>query len=107
MRRLYRSRRDALVDALQRHLGDDIVIHGSSAGIHLSFRFVDPRLVDTEIAAAAMARGVVARALSAHASGLRKNGWNGLILGYAQVDVAHMDAAVKTLAAVIAAAGRD
>jgi GntR family transcriptional regulator/MocR family aminotransferase len=104
MRRLYRSRRDALVDALQRHLGDDIVIHGSSAGIHLSFRFVDPRLVDTEIAAAAMARGVIARALSAHASGLRKNGWNGLILGYAQVDVAHVDAAVKTLAAVIAAA---
>jgi GntR family transcriptional regulator/MocR family aminotransferase len=102
MRRLYRSRRDVLVEALQRHAGAAITVHGSSAGIHLSLQFLDPGLVDAEVAAAALERGIVVRALSAHTTGLRQHGWNGLLLGYSQVDGAEMDAHVKALARLIA-----
>jgi GntR family transcriptional regulator/MocR family aminotransferase len=98
MRRLYRSRRDALVAALERHAGDLVTVHGSSAGIHLSLQFLDSTLADTAVAAAALEQGVVARALTAHATGLRQHGWNGLQLGYAQVDGADMDGLVKRLA---------
>jgi GntR family transcriptional regulator/MocR family aminotransferase len=102
MRRLYRSRRDVLVEALQRHAGAAITVHGSSAGIHLSLQFLAPGLVDAEVAAAALERGIVVRALSAHTTGLRQHGWNGLLLGYSQVDGAEMDAHVKALARLIA-----
>jgi GntR family transcriptional regulator/MocR family aminotransferase len=101
MRRLYRSRRDLLVEALQRHAGDLVSVHGSTAGIHLSLQFLDPALVDTHVSAAALEKGIVARALTAHTTGLREHGWNGLQLGYSQVDGADMDARVRLLAQVI------
>jgi GntR family transcriptional regulator/MocR family aminotransferase len=101
MRRLYRGRRDLLVEALQRHAGDAITVHGSSAGIHLSLQFLDRALVDTHVAAAALEQGVVARALTAHTTGLRQHGWNGLLLGYSQVDGADIDPLVKSLAQLI------
>jgi GntR family transcriptional regulator/MocR family aminotransferase len=68
----------------------------------LSLQFLDPGLVDAEVAAAALERGIVVRALSAHTTGLRQHGWNGLLLGYSQVDGAEMDAHVKALARLIA-----
>jgi GntR family transcriptional regulator/MocR family aminotransferase len=100
MRRLYRERRDALVAALERHFGAIATVHGGSAGMHLALQFNDASLDDTEIAAQALERGIVARALSAHATGARANGWNGLLLGYAQVPAAGVDALVKQLAAL-------
>ena len=106
MRRLYLARRDVLLAALERHAGDAVSVHGSSAGIHLSLRFTDPALVDVDVAAAALAQGVVARALSAHGTGLRQHGWNGLLLGYSQVDEADIEEKVKTLAQVMRATRR-
>lgn len=103
MRRLYRSRRDLLIDALHRHMGDAIAVHGHSAGIHLSLQFNDPALSDVHIADAALEHGIVARALSAHTTSLRQHGWNGLLLGYSQVDGADMDALVEKLARLIPA----
>ncbi|MFL6710333.1 MAG: PLP-dependent aminotransferase family protein [Massilia sp.] len=101
MRRLYRGRRDALLAALQPILGPAISLHGASAGIHLSLRFHDAALVDSRIAAAALERGVVARALSRHAIGLSPQGWNGLLLGYSQVEAARMAAPVAVLAELL------
>ena len=103
MRRLYRSRRDALVVALARHAGDVVSVHGSSAGIHLSLRLLNQELEDTRVAEALLADGIVARALSAQATGLRQHGWNGLLLGYSQVDGAAMDGLMVKLARTIRA----
>lgn len=102
MRRLYLGRRDALLDAVHRQMADAVSVFGSSAGIHLSLQFHDPTLVDTQIAAAALEQGVVARALTAHATALRPHGWNGLLLGYSQVDSADMHEKIRTLARVVA-----
>ncbi|SHG64826.1 PLP-dependent aminotransferase family protein [Massilia sp. CF038] len=102
MRRLYRQRRDALVDALQMQMGDLGSVHGGSAGMHLAFRLHDATLDDKRLSAQAQAAGIVAPALSAHAIGTRVNGWNGFLLGYAQVPVTQMATLVKSLAAACA-----
>lgn len=100
MRRLYRQRRDALVAALDKHLGSAAHIHGGSAGMHLSLRFDDQRLDDAAVSTAAREHGIVAHALSAHAVP-GGGGWRGLMLGYAQVPAEQMDDLGKSLAALI------
>jgi GntR family transcriptional regulator/MocR family aminotransferase len=100
MRRLYRQRRDALVDALERHLGDRVVVEGASAGMHLALRLPSDGPADVEIARRARTQGVFVNALSAHAvpGGAP---CNGLLLGYAQVPAERMDALVGRLAGAI------
>jgi GntR family transcriptional regulator/MocR family aminotransferase len=98
MRRLYRQRRDALAAAIERHLGAIAVVHGASAGMHLSLA-LPAELPDAAIARAVRAQGIAVNALSAHAIGATH--WNGLMLGYAQVPAERMDELVKRLAAVI------
>jgi GntR family transcriptional regulator/MocR family aminotransferase len=101
MRRLYRQRRDALAAALELHLGDMAYIHGESAGMHLALCFADDALDDVSISEAALARGIIAPALSAHSVGKRVHGWRGLMLGYAQVPVEQITPLVQKLAAII------
>jgi GntR family transcriptional regulator/MocR family aminotransferase len=100
MRRLYRQRRDALVESLERHLGRIAEVHGASAGMHLSLRLRDERLDDVTIVRQAREQGIVVNALSAHAV---QGGtpWNGLMLGYAHVPAEDIDGLVKRLAAVV------
>lgn len=97
MRRLYRSRRDQLLESIGRHAGDIATVHGQSAGIHLSLRFNDDALDDASVATRLLDAGIVARALSAHTTGLRQHGWNGLLLGYSQVDGGQIDELVRRL----------
>ncbi|MBV7539088.1 PLP-dependent aminotransferase family protein [Duganella sp. sic0402] len=100
MRRLYRQRRDALVAALERHLGSVATLHGGSAGMHLSLRFTDARINDLAVAAQAQVHRIAVNALSAHdTQGV--SGWKGLMLGYAQVPAEQMEGLVKQLAAVV------
>lgn len=104
MRRLYRQRRDALIEALQGHVGDIAAVHGASAGMHLALRFQGMALDDAAISAQARERGIVAHALS----GQRTQGacgWNGLMLGYAQIPAEQMAAPVRELAALLHASG--
>lgn len=102
MRRLYRQRRDALVEALERHLGGIADVHGASAGMHLSLRLRDTRLSDVAIAARVREQGVVVNALSMHALDAG-TAWNGLVLGYAQVPAERIEGLVRSLAAVVLA----
>lgn len=100
MRRLYRQRRDALVAALETHVGSVATVHGASAGMHLSLRFADQTLDDAAISAQAQEHGVAVNALSHHDTHGR-SGWKGLMLGYAQVPAEQMDELVQRLAAVL------
>jgi len=99
MRRLYGQRRDVLVEALRKHLGNIAEVHGASAGMHLSLRFRDQRISDIDINQRAREEGIIVNALSAHAIG--ETGWNGLMLGYAQVPAEQIEGLVKRLAAII------
>jgi GntR family transcriptional regulator/MocR family aminotransferase len=100
MRRLYRERRDSLLDALDRHFGDAALVHGAGTGMHLSLRFADPGWRDDRISDAALSAGIAAHCMTRHETGLRKTAWNGLLLGYSQVPATDIDAAARRLAAI-------
>jgi GntR family transcriptional regulator / MocR family aminotransferase len=102
MHRLYRQRRDALSEALQRHACVGAGIHGGTAGMHLALRFHDAAWDDLALSRRAAQEGIVALALSAHgtAEGI---GWNGFLLGYAQVPAENMDGLARRLGALLPA----
>ena len=102
MRRLYRQRRDALGEALQRHACGGAAIHGGTAGMHLALRFHDRAWDDLALSRRAAQDGIVALALSAHGTG-EGTGWNGFLLGYAQVPAEHMDGLARRLGAQLPA----
>lgn len=98
MRRLYALRRDALVAAIHKYLGDVATIYGGSSGIHLTIALPDS-LNDVSISSAALAQGVYTQPLSKLATGNVL--CNGLMLGYAQVHEAEMEKYIKLLAQVV------
>ncbi|MFI6604685.1 PLP-dependent aminotransferase family protein [Nonomuraea sp. NPDC050536] len=78
LRRRHRRRRDAMIDAIRRHL-PGATVHGAAAGLHLMITF-DGAFADTDLAATALARGVKVQPLSWHAQRPQPPG---LVLGYA------------------------
>ena len=98
MRRLYAARRDALVAAIHKHLGDIATIYGGSSGIHLSIA-LPASLNDVSVSDAALAQGVYTQPLSRLATGSIL--CNGLMLGYAQVQADEMEKYIHRLANVI------
>ncbi|MEV3989563.1 PLP-dependent aminotransferase family protein [Streptomyces sp. NPDC049837] len=75
----HRQRRDAMIAAIGRHL-PGAVVHGAAAGLHLTVTFGAREVVDTRLAAAALARGVKVHPLSWHA---QLPCPPGLVMGYA------------------------
>jgi GntR family transcriptional regulator/MocR family aminotransferase len=45
MRRLYQSRRDTMIDELERRFGSSVRIRGDAAGMHMTVTFSDAQLV--------------------------------------------------------------
>ncbi|MFF3918995.1 PLP-dependent aminotransferase family protein [Streptomyces sp. NPDC001852] len=78
LRRRHRDRRDAMIAALAEHLPGGTV-HGAAAGLHLTVTYTAD-VPDTELAAAALDRGVKCQPLSWHR---QLPGRPGLVLGYA------------------------
>jgi GntR family transcriptional regulator/MocR family aminotransferase len=108
VRRRHVRRRDAMVDAVRRHL-PGATVHGAAAGLHLTVTF-DGAFADTDLAAAALAAGVRVQPLSWHR---QTPGPPGLVLGYAAgpaaaaaEGVAEIGAALRKLDAGNRGAGR-
>ncbi|MFF5219320.1 PLP-dependent aminotransferase family protein [Micromonospora sp. NPDC000442] len=95
LRRRHVRRRDAMTAALARHL-PGATVHGAAAGLHLTVT-LDSDVVDTELAAAALARGVKVQPLSWHCLRPYRPG---LVLGYAANTASAIDAGIATVAAV-------
>ncbi|MBY8879796.1 MocR-like pyridoxine biosynthesis transcription factor PdxR [Actinacidiphila acidipaludis] len=79
LRGRHRRRRDAMAAAIAEHL-PGAVTHGAAAGLHLTVTYPALDVPDTELAAAALARGVKCQPLSWHR---QVPGRPGLVLGYA------------------------
>ncbi len=97
LRRRHRRRRDAMIESIRAHL-PDAVVHGAAAGLHLMITF-PPGFADTDLAAAALARGVKVQPLSWHGQ-LRRE--PGLVLGYAARTPADIADAVAVLGDIAA-----
>lgn len=100
MRKLYAIRQAALREALQQHWPVPGQILGGQAGMHLALSLppVDNAhaVADTALAQAAYQRGISPRPLSAYGTG-GVEGFNGLVMGYANTHEDHMATRVKTL----------
>ncbi|GAA0699664.1 PLP-dependent aminotransferase family protein [Dyella marensis] len=96
MRRLYRDRRQALLQALERVFSIEHQVEGGPCGLHLMVR-LPARYPDRELVGAARAHGVGALALS---SFIRKPGSadNGLVLGYGNTPEHLYQPLLRTLA---------
>ncbi|TDD13722.1 PLP-dependent aminotransferase family protein, partial [Actinomadura sp. KC06] len=99
LRRRHRRRRDTMIDAIAEHL-PGAAVHGAAAGLHLTVTF-DPssggraaRFGDTDLAAAALERGVKTQPLSWHA---QLPGPPGLVLGYAAVPASDITAGIAAI----------
>ncbi|MGW7649980.1 MocR-like pyridoxine biosynthesis transcription factor PdxR [Streptomyces bobili] len=92
LRTRHRRRRDAMVDAITTHL-PHAVVHGAAAGLHLTITF-DSEFADTDLTAAALARGVKAHPLSWHS---QRPSRPGLVLGYAASAPTDIGEGVATL----------
>lgn len=97
-RRLYAARRNALVAAIEKYLGDVVTIYGDSTGIHLAIE-LPHSLLDSAISDEALTAGIYAQPLSKLATGTVLH--NALMLGYAQVNDADMEYYIERLARVI------
>ncbi|WP_034263131.1 PLP-dependent aminotransferase family protein [Actinospica robiniae] len=96
LRRRHRRRRDAMIEAIGIHL-PQARIHGAAAGLHLMITF-DASFADTDLAAAALARGVKAQPLSWH---YQRPGKPGLVLGYAAATPADIAQAIAIIGSAL------
>ena len=99
---IYRERQAVLRAELRAHFGQGCAILGGHAGLHLVLRLPDG-VPDTRLVEAALAQGVVVRALSDYyASQDTGTAGNGLVLGYGMAESAQIAGLVRRLAAGIA-----
>jgi GntR family transcriptional regulator/MocR family aminotransferase len=103
MRVTYQHRRDALVHALQRDLGQRLDIVNADAGMHLCTWFHE-RIDDAIVAGHAAARGLSPIALSTCYAGAEKR--SGLVLGFGGSTEAEIDRTVRVLSEVIEGVAR-
>jgi GntR family transcriptional regulator/MocR family aminotransferase len=91
MRRLYCSRREALVGALHRHFGERVRVMGDAAGMHLMATFDDPHLAER-------ARRNRVQLLAADGYYLTKPSGNEFIFGFSAVGERTIREGVKRMA---------
>jgi GntR family transcriptional regulator/MocR family aminotransferase len=97
VRRLYRARRDALVEALEEELGDLVAIGPAEAGNHLLAR-LPTCSDDMALEQAALAAGVAISALSPH---YQSDPQPGMLLGFGALAEARLVEAVGVLAPLV------
>lgn len=98
-RAVYRRRRDALADALRRHV-PELPVEGVAAGLHVLVR-LPVGVDDAAVAARAERAGVRVAPLSRFSRTARATG--GLVIGYGRVHEDSLPAAVRLLAEALAA----
>jgi GntR family transcriptional regulator/MocR family aminotransferase len=98
MRKLYSERRGALIDAINRHLGDIVNISDGVAGLHIVAGL--PEGVDDEqVSQALRTRGYEVPCISSYSIVKPESG--GLLFGFTSLDVQEMDEAVHRIRPVL------
>jgi GntR family transcriptional regulator / MocR family aminotransferase len=98
VRAVYQERRDQLVDALHRHLGDQLTPLPSSAGLHLSALFNDHRFDADALQRSALARKLAIQPLRPF---YLTRARSGLALGFGAIPTVKIEEGVRRLAACV------
>jgi GntR family transcriptional regulator/MocR family aminotransferase len=104
MRPVYRERRDALLEGLDRHCGDLLAVPNADAGLHVA-ALLGEGLDDIEVVERMARSGLTASALSACYAGRAER--NGLLLGFGGSSPGRLIAATRALGAILREAGPD
>lgn len=94
MRNLYDQRRQALVQALLRHLGERVSIMGENAGMHVMIQ-LNTRLKDTTVVNRAHQTGV--GITSANPYYLENSSKGQFVLGYTELNESEIEAGISRL----------
>ena len=97
-RALYAQRRAALVEAIRKHLGEQLEVVGAEAGMHLA-ALLRSGVNDVTVAQKAAQLGIAAQPLSSCCSKPPSRG--GLILGYGGADARQLEDGVRKLTSCI------
>ena len=104
MRKLYETRRDGLVAAIEKHLAGLMTVSADAGGMHLSVR-LDAPLADVAVSEAARTHGLALSPLSAFCldgpDGRDPVRYNGFLLGYAEATPEASDTLMATLARLL------
>ena len=98
MRKLYNSRRQALINAFKHYFDDRVTVFGANAGIHVMVK-IETNLPDEVIIQKSAELGV--GVISAREYYLQSPHQGEFIFGYAQLTEAQIDYGIRTLAKVI------
>ena len=106
MRRLQQARQHALVDALMRHIGENVKVEGTASGLHLVAWFPGlPAKAEPALIQAARELGVRVYPLSPLFHPGARTGQRhrpaGLVMGYALLELAAIEEGVSRLAAAV------
>ena len=93
--RVYGERREQLLASLERHLGGELALQPSSAGLHIAALLRDRRRDADGIARRALAEGVAVESLARY---YHRRPRPGLALGYGSIPAAQIDEGVRRLA---------
>jgi GntR family transcriptional regulator/MocR family aminotransferase len=105
MRRVYASRRKALIDAIAARMPDDLTVSSAVTGLHLVALFTDAmqaRMSDREAAASLKKSGIHVQPLSQNF--LEQPTRQGLVFGYGRL---HFEDAAPLLARIATCIGSD
>ncbi len=100
MRREYQTRRDTLVELLQRELGDHIYFGGLDTGLHL-VAYLPSALDDQAIVTKSYQNGIITCALSRYYANTIDSKSSALILGFGDADQQDIIRAGKVLSQII------
>jgi GntR family transcriptional regulator/MocR family aminotransferase len=108
MRRLQQGRRQALLEAIQRHFGDDASVAGAGSGLHVVLWLNGvPSRRELEIQKAAERSGVLVHSLGPLYLGCgdrrARSRPAGLVLGYALLQTDDIDVGIRRLASAVRA----
>jgi len=101
MARVYHDRREALLGALDRHLGDRVAAVPSAAGLHTTVHFRDRAVSAEDLAHRALEAGVAVQPLRPY---YRRRHRAGLALGYGLITAARIDEGIRRLAGALGTA---
>ena len=98
MRQLYNSRRQALIAAFKKYLGDRVTILGENAGIHLMVK-IETNLSDETIIQKAAVAGI--GLISAREYYLQPQNTGEFVFGYAQLEETEIERGISKLSQVL------
>ncbi|WP_295891835.1 PLP-dependent aminotransferase family protein [uncultured Vibrio sp.] len=101
MRRIYKQKHTAMVEAIARHFPDDIEVISQAAGLHVTLRWFGG-VCESDFCNQAKKKDIILRPLSMYEAQPRDNRqWQGAVLGFGNIHIDEIDSKIAELAELL------